>query len=549
MIRENNKEKWFSVTALLYSIIILLWILLTPSLSTEGLILGYTSQRITMMGFILIFILFFIFLLLFHNKKKNILFQTIFHSTDVLIISFLALLISFILCLTGLFLSYQVNTIIFQRILPINTLIFLFLLEIIIFQIIASTNESALPASEIKIRQITKERKISLLVLIIVMGFSIAVFYHYIQGAYIENIYPKNTFLYMASDRFNDFFNPMKGTYDLDPYRPDRIEMVGGYFPFGYLVTYLFSILRPWDISCLLLILVFVVFLWNFNKRSLFGKQKIQSSQILAIFVLTFLTYPVLFAIDRGNFDMLVFIFIALFVYFYQKGNKTVATLLLAFPIAMKGYPVFLLTIPLLDRRFKDFGLAVILTGALEIFSLSVFKGGLIVEFGKMITSFISAYSIAFVGGSVLKFNNSLFTFLLFINPSLIATSWFGQVYFYASIFIYVLLCIVMYKKQFPFWKVLFIVSLMMILLPQSSGDYRLILLIPALLTFVSKENSSRWELLAVILSGLILIPKAYLWFYNSAHELTETNIGIFITPILLFILVVTLFFLPQIEL
>ena len=377
-----------------------------------------------------------------------------------------------------------------------------------------------------------KTGRLKLLVLIIAAGFICAIVFHSVNNLAGRG-YPYNTFLYWSDDRFMDFFKPLLGSSDLDPYNPARINYIGGYLPFGYLVSFLFSLIRPWIISFAIFITFFITYLIWYIARVLYGHKKITFVERLNVLVLALLTYPVLFILDRANFDIVVFVFVSLFAYFYQRGRLTLATLLLAFPIAMKGYPLVLLAIPLLDKRTRDIFLTTGLTIALEIGSLAVFKGGLTAEFGKMLTSFGTSFSIAFGSGSLIRFNSSLFTFLLFLKPSLITSSWFNRGYVLFAVAIFFIIAAAVYQNNYPFWRRLLIVTLMMILFPQSSGDYRLLMLYPPLLAFLAQYEQSSIDKTITILLALILIPKAYYVFY------ADVNIGIILNPILLTVLLI----------
>lgn len=377
-----------------------------------------------------------------------------------------------------------------------------------------------------------KEKKIELLVLVIFTGFICAVVFH-LANHFMGRGYPYDTFLFRSDDRFMDFFNPLRGSSDLDPYNPARINYIGGYLPFGYLVSFLFSLTRPWIISLAIFITLFITYLIWYIINTLYRNKKLNFAERLNALTLVLLTYPILFILDRANFDIIVFIFISLFVYLYQRGRLTLAVLLLAFPIAMKGYPLVLLTIPLLDKRIRDILLTGGLTFALEIVSLAVFKGGLAIEFSKMLASFGTSYSIAFGSGSLVRFNSSLFTLLLFLKPSLITSSWFNRAYVLLVTAFFFIITFVIYKNNYPFWRRLLIITLMMILFPQSSGDYRLLMLYPPLLLFLAQNEKSSIDKVTTILLGLILIPKAYYVFYS------DVNIGIILNPMLLTILLI----------
>jgi hypothetical protein len=58
-----------------------------------------------------------------------------------------------------------------------------------------------------------KAEKIKYFLVILILGFGLAVFYHYILNRYYGLGYPLNTFLFLPSDHFNDFYNVViKGT-------------------------------------------------------------------------------------------------------------------------------------------------------------------------------------------------------------------------------------------------------------------------------------------------------------------------------------------------
>ena len=79
------------------------------------------------------------------------------------------------------------------------------------------------------------QEKINLISTILVVGFTLAVFYHYIEGMYHRQGYPFNTFLFIPQDRFMDFFNNFN--ISLNPYSQD---ILGAYFPVSYIILGLF---------------------------------------------------------------------------------------------------------------------------------------------------------------------------------------------------------------------------------------------------------------------------------------------------------------------
>ncbi len=532
---QDGKQRFFQI-AILFSLAMLAWLALTPSLSAETILGRYSLARfIVMIGFCLFILLLVLGLVFSRSKGFSNTFEKILGAKVTFLVSLAVASLMLLLIAGSLLNLFQgLNTLVL-RFIPLPLLAFLLCLEILIYQEIASRGELRKSIKFLRVEELSREQKTAFLSLIIFIGFFTAVCFHYVQGVYKGLGYPHNTFLFEPWDRFNDFFNPLKGSFDRDPYNPERISFIGGYLPFGYCVSFLFSLVHPWQLSCGIFIVLFIVFLWQFIRKCLYDRQKIHISEVINLLILTALTYPVLFILDRTNFDIVVFIFIALFALYYQKGKKTLAVILLAIPIAMKGYPLVLLTIPLLEKRFKDIAITGSLVVLLEAFSLAIFKDGLILEFSKMMTSFGTAFSIAFDAGALIRFNSSLYTFLLFLWPSLSDTTWFSKVYFFTALLLFGGVAWTMFKQKFPFWKNLFLITLIMILFPQSSGDYRLVMLFPPLMFFLTAEEHSKLDVLIIFLSGLILIPKAYYIFY------TDVNLGIVVNPLLLFSLLVFL--------
>ena len=83
--------------------------------------------------------------------------------------------------------------------------------------------------------------KSKIVTLIIVIGFSCSVIFHYIAGVYLGKGYPYSTFLFKPNDRFNDFLNIYRATAGLNPYAAS----VSVYFPFSYIPIYFLTFLKP----------------------------------------------------------------------------------------------------------------------------------------------------------------------------------------------------------------------------------------------------------------------------------------------------------------
>jgi Glycosyltransferase family 87 len=394
------------------------------------------------------------------------------------------------------------------------------------------------------VRPLNKNQKLTLLILIIVIGFSISVLYHYAQGVYFSETYPKNTFLFRPGDRFNDFYNPVRNSGDLDPYRPDK-AVFGAGNPFFHFVAYLFSLIRPRELSWLIFLCSFFITFILMAKHYLYGlKSKTTYHQVLVIFVLAFLTYPVIFAVDRSNFDLLICVSIFLFALAYERQRFKTSTVFLAMAISMKPVACVYAVIYFINRKFKEAFLLALGVILMNVISLSLFKDGLFVEAQKFITSQSDAAEVQ-AGSAVSMFRSDLFNFLVIVVRSisglfgaetdLRGNSAFLWSYTAVAVVVFAFFALYLWKRPQPFWKVMAVLTILLILLPFNSGDYRLTYLFVPLLMYLAVKEETRNDMLMVILWGLLLVPKNY---YSISGE---QNIGMVINPLILVGLLISL--------
>jgi hypothetical protein len=392
------------------------------------------------------------------------------------------------------------------------------------------------------------EERISLLVLIIVVGFSIAVVYHYVMGYYLGKPWPVNTFLHNPGGRFFDFYLLVRQSAALDPFGQD----IGGFSgsPFGQSVGYLFSLIQPALLRLPIFFGSFFAVFVPMVKHHLYGlKSRLTSYQLLAIFVIVFLTYPVLFGLDRANLDLLVLPCFFLFAFTYERQKYRASTVFLALAIALKPYTAILTMVYIFDRRFKD-GLLVIFNAAfLTVLSLSLFKGGLFAETRNYFSALSGAANLL-SGGSQQYFTSDLYSLLTVVIKFVGDTLNIGSaettmylpahpeartIYTIIAVIVSIYFVIHLWKEPKPLWKAMAVLTILIILLPINSHDYRLIYLFVPMLMYLAANERRRNDLLIVILWGLLLVPKNYYSLQLQLPlQIIGQNIGMVINPLLL---------------
>ncbi|MEQ8222369.1 MAG: glycosyltransferase 87 family protein [Candidatus Eremiobacterota bacterium] len=214
-----------------------------------------------------------------------------------------------------------------------------------------------------------KKDKINYITLIIIPGFIFSAIYIYITGVYRDMPYPFNTFLFRPDDRFMDFFSMVSATEHYSPY----IEGKGCYFPFCYVIIYLFTFLSK-NISFIFFLIIFTISFFYLSVKYLHVNDMAETLKNSAIFI--FLTYPFLISIDRGNFEVFVFIFLSFFMFFYIRRKYFISILFLSFATSMKVFPGVFFILLLSDKRYKELLYSLILISLLTIVPLLTFKGG-----------------------------------------------------------------------------------------------------------------------------------------------------------------------------
>jgi hypothetical protein len=398
-------------------------------------------------------------------------------------------------------------------------------------------------SSNINIKPSLKEDKTGLLVLIIIIGFAAAVVYHYVVGYYLGKPWPANTFLHNPIARFFDFYTVVRQSAALDPFGQDLFGFEGA--PFGHFVGYLFSLIQPAFMRLPILFGSFFIVFIPVVKHYLYGlKSKITSYQLLTIFAIVFLTYPVLFTVDRANFILLVVPCLFLFAFTYERQKYRASTVFLALAIAIKPYAALFIIIYFLDKKFKDGLLVIFNTVFLTVLSLSLFKDGLIVETQKYLHSLFPAiygltatnqpaftsdlYALLTVGikfvGDTLGIDRNGLTMYLPAHPEA------RIVYAIIAIIVSIYFVIYLWKQPKPLWKAIAVLTILSILLPFNAYDYRLTCLLVPMLMYLAIKEKTKNDLLIIILWGLLLVPKNYMMLNPSFAQ----NIGMVINPLLL---------------
>lgn len=376
----------------------------------------------------------------------------------------------------------------------------------------------------------TREQKTWLVSQIVLGGFVAAVAFHYSLGVYRGQPYPANTFLFDPRDVARDFINIYRPVQAGDPYS----SVLSVYFPFTFLPLWLVRF-APVAIAFGGLVALFLYASVAWMSRSV--PADTGPGRGMAVATLGLLAYPVLFCLDRGNLEMLVFVLLVGFLTLFERRRWMGAAALLAGATAMKLYPGVFVVLLLARRHYRAAAATVVLTLALSLGSAALYPGGVLGSLQQLSANlawFKTAHVLRF---ETIGFNVSYFNVLKLVSAASPQSSpeSLGRL-----LFPYTVACLAAFAVLAGFmlrrgqsqalWKQVALLVAPLLLFPEVSSDYKLVHLLLPLGLFLRAEPESR-DPLYCVLFGLLLIPKTYVWIAGTV------SIAVVINPLLLTIL------------
>lgn len=311
-----------------------------------------------------------------------------------------------------------------------------------------------------------------------------------------------------------------------------------GYLPASYAISKIFAKLAKWKLGgheiTRTTIFAYCVYLVVFlSPLLLLARQLIaarrfdrETSLFLALFLAT--CYPVLFAVERGNFVIISFCFLSLMMYFYQRGELRRCAVFAGLLVSLKVLN-FLFLLFILRRLRGQLGwfaatvavatvVSLIALFGFELEKWMMFKTALLSPFGGMIPDAVKQTFVATDGGklqgmsSIESFRILLRTLIYAVNVNvttdkplfnlLMLVVGFGfLVFFYAK-----------RRHQTDWLDEIMVLTAIPMLFHSGAAEYNLILLLAALMLVAAREPSPynnallRFASLFLMLSGGIVI-------------------------------------------
>lgn len=388
-----------------------------------------------------------------------------------------------------------------------------------------------------------KVQKVQTISAIILIGFVLGVIFHYVLGSYLHMDTPFDSFLYPAKDAFCDFYMIFPFLKDFRPYNQASLWVV--YFPLAYILFLPFIFIKNMLLSFLVLISIFLSSFAYLNTRFFTCEKLTKPENFQNIFIFTLMSYPLLYLLDRGNFDMILLLILGAFVILFQKEKYLISAVLLAVANAIKPFSILFLLLFLKKKKYKETFLSLVLTSLLVIGGFMFFKGGFfhqIEYFIKTMALFKYTYGLLY-NQNGMGYASSLYIVLKLIfckstMAPLVTTATLLKFYGYFSLAATAITCFFVYREN-SFWKQLTLLVCNFLLLPIVTFDYKLIFLYLPIWFFVNAKEKAQFDWLYTILFALLLIPKNIVFTPDIAGPtgVKAFSLSIIINPVLMILL------------
>ncbi len=388
-----------------------------------------------------------------------------------------------------------------------------------------------------------KSNKVLILSSIVLVGFVIAVFYNYVIGGYLAKPYPFNTFLWPSDFAFGDFTEMLYVIKDFSPFK--EVDPFINYFPLTYIILFPFVFIQNKIFSYLLFISVFIgVFAYmnfkNFKCPDLTSTQNFQN-----IFIMSSVSYPFLLLLDRGNFDIFLFVLFVAFIYAYKAEKYLLSSLILAVINAFKPFSFIFLILFLLKKNYRYIFISLLMSFALIVAGFVILKG----EFFHQLSVFISNIGLfkqSYVYDNAnpygMRASSSLYMmfkliFTRFTEQGLSLTPFLAKAYDILNIVITGLIAFFAVKEK-VFWKQISLLTLYMLLMPYLTNDYKLIFFFVPIWLFVNAKEKTRFDLIYAVLFGLLLISKNIIIPYDISNINFWFSLSVIINPLIMIVFI-----------
>jgi len=391
-------------------------------------------------------------------------------------------------------------------------------------------------------------KRIQLFSCFMLLGFLCAFLYHGTLD-WMGYSWPWNTFLFNPGDRYNDWYNTVAQAASVNPYYSSN-HALATYFPVSYVLlkiavgySSLASISIYFGITIILLILAVCIARIMLLQKG--DSAFVCTKDVLFLAVATLISYPAIFALDRGNIDIWIGLLGAIFVLTQRTKFWIIGLLFLSLAISLKGYPAVLLLLLVCDKQYKRMIFCSLLTLIISLCTLYFLWDGFNLNLNGFISNLNSYYRLYVLGSNSLfassdPYNTIRALFYAFakfwqkiISPDYVLlpievySASILRWYSLLSLCFAIIAAFFVLATQEARWKKVTALCLIALIFPNVSNDYKLCFLFPGLYLFLTESEGLKSEKGIFTLFCLLMVPKSYLFIAGKP-------ISMIINPILI---------------
>ena len=334
--------------------------------------------------------------------------------------------------------------------------------------------------------------------------------------------FPRNTWLQLPALRFSDFLEVNGVFRSLRPYG----NQGGSYPPFGYWLVAPFVWMREYaGLFVFLAVAVGFITWWAWQRFTpgLFTWER------CAVVAMTLVSYPVVFALDRANVDLYVFILVALGITAFTRRRNGLAACLLGLATGAKIVPGLFLLVFLRGKRVRYFLLGLLVAAGVNAVALAGFRGQPVANIHGF-QSGLALYDSQNDGGiNATLGNTSIAGFAQGVGYALNADTGAKDVRLAIKPYLTpllllgsVLLAWYLARRERTLWRGITLITVAFLLLPDVSYEYRLLFLLVPLSLFLLERRLTTEPCASRVSSGLLLAPRVYFLPPGLAHHVVR---------------------------
>jgi 4-amino-4-deoxy-L-arabinose transferase-like glycosyltransferase len=325
--------------------------------------------------------------------------------------------------------------------------------------------------------------------------------------------FERNTWLLSRYPRFTDFFQVLDIFKSRNPYGIQS----GNYPPLGYWLASPFAWFNEYAGLLIFLSLCIGFIVW-WTARS-FATNLTRIEQV-GVVIVTLLSVPVTFAVDRGNFDLVIFMFTVFGIAAFERGRNALSSVWLGIGAAAKGFPALFFLLFLRGRRMRYLLLGVAVAAITTFAAVATFHGSLSQNIEGLRTAESSMQGTPVVASTY--YNASLVGWAQSIGYALNGSAGASSVHHALTHITFPVdlvggLALLWYvtRRETSLWRSVSLISIASLLFFQVSNYYEMLLLLIPMSLFFRHRKPDPPSIVIAVLFGLLLAPKAYFYFGN----------------------------------